>query len=172
MTDARGSSRFIVVHKSSGAIVGRWTADKPFYTYHHVNAWEEEGKGGCLRLHVDAIAYDQPIGDGGYDEFMLDKLRSNDTRKFQPGHFTRFTLHMPPSPSSAPPAPVCGVRLCTAAVEFPRMDARRQGGRYRFAYAALESAGAVASTGLIKVLLCAHSQNAALFHCITPSDER
>jgi len=130
------------------------------HRYHHVNAWEEEGgEGGCVRLHVDAIAYDRPIGEGGYDEFLLHKLRSNDTRSFQPGHFTRFTLHIPPpssSPSSVPPPPVCAVRLCSAAVEFPRIDARRQGCSYRFAYAALQHAGAVASTGLIKV--CVRSQ--------------
>ena len=63
------------VHKTSGHIIGRFPTEKPFYTYHHVNAWEQPQDDGGMLLHVDAVAYDQPIGTGGYDEFTLQKLR-------------------------------------------------------------------------------------------------
>ena len=63
------------VHKTSGRIIGRFPTEKPFYTYHHVNAWEQPQDDGSILLHVDAVAYDQPIGAGGYDEFTLQKLR-------------------------------------------------------------------------------------------------
>jgi carotenoid cleavage dioxygenase-like enzyme len=64
------------VHKTSGCIVGRFPTEKPFYTYHHVNAWEEpQANGAGMLLHVDVVAYDQPIGTGGYDDFTLQKLR-------------------------------------------------------------------------------------------------
>ncbi len=64
------------MHKTSGRIIGRFPTEKPFYTYHHVNAWEEPQADGCgVLLHVDMIAYSQPIGLGGYDDFTLHKLR-------------------------------------------------------------------------------------------------
>ena len=67
---------FIQVNKITGNVVGRFPTERPFYTYHHVNAWEELLADGCsVLLHVDAVVYDEPIGAGGYDEFTLQKLR-------------------------------------------------------------------------------------------------
>ena len=71
-----GLSRFIQVNKITGNVVGRFPTERPFYTYHPVNAWEEVLADGCsVLLHVDAVVYDEPIGAGGYDEFTLQKLR-------------------------------------------------------------------------------------------------
>jgi hypothetical protein len=93
VTDPNGTSSFIVVlthqfskpnprchnflqvHKLTGQIIARYPTEKPFYTYHHVNAWEHTQESGAVLLHVDVIAYDTPIGVGGYDEFTLHKLR-------------------------------------------------------------------------------------------------
>jgi beta,beta-carotene 9',10'-dioxygenase len=65
--EAERGTTFIVVDRHSGELVGRY-ATEAFFTFHHVNAYEEDGE-----IVLDASASDDA---GVIQDFYLDKLRS------------------------------------------------------------------------------------------------
>jgi beta,beta-carotene 9',10'-dioxygenase len=113
--------RFHVVDKASGRIVKSARA-APFFGFHHVNAFEDDGA-----LLIDIVTYPDAAV---IDQLYLDRLRSG-----QPvtatGSLTRFRLDLNGGED------VGHETLFGTSIEFPRIDYRNRAGRpYRYVYAA------------------------------------
>lgn len=113
-------TRFLVIDKETGEVTGRATAE-PFFSFHHVNAYEEDG-----RLVVDMAVYpDSTI----IDELYLDNLRSEQLT-LMAGHLERFRL--PPDGSQ-----LRRRRIVDERIELPRINGNRYNGRpYRYVWGA------------------------------------
>lgn len=128
-------TRFHVIDKDSGEVVKTVRAE-PFFAFHHVNAFEQEG-----RLCVDLVAFpDASV----IDDLYLDRLRSG-----QPvtaaGRLMRYDIDM--TGESA----VTSRALVDDPLELPRFNYRSHAGRpYRYLYAAGTTEGATFFDRLIR----------------------
>jgi len=111
-------TRFQVVDKRTGEVTGTATADA-FFSFHHVNAWEEEGE-----IVLDLAAYpDARV----VEELYLDRLRSEDPVRVA-GRLRRYRLR--PDGSG-----LRGRPLADESLELPRIhDAGHRARPYRYAW--------------------------------------
>jgi beta,beta-carotene 9',10'-dioxygenase len=127
-------TRFLVVDRKDGSLRASVEAEA-FFTFHHVNAFEEGGE-----LVVDLVGYDDP---SIIDALYLDALRA-DAATASPGNLRRYRL--PLDGGQARREDLSDLRL-----ELPRIAYRRCNGvAYRYMYAAGESAPATFDS-LLKV---------------------
>ncbi len=107
---------FHVLRLSDGELVGSYRTE-PCFAFHHINAREEDGA-----LLVDLCAFsDAKIIDALY----LDRLR--DGQRVPRGIPTRFRIDLAGGSVEQRP-------LSTASLELPRIDYRRNGLAYRYAF--------------------------------------
>jgi beta,beta-carotene 9',10'-dioxygenase len=127
-------TRFLVVDREDGSLRAAVDAEA-FFTFHHVNAFEEDGE-----LVVDLVAYDDP---SIIDALYLDSLRG-DGRPASPGFLRRYRLPLDGGDARRED-------LYPAPLELPRIAYRTRNGRpYRFVWAAGASGG-MAFDSLLKV---------------------
>jgi carotenoid cleavage dioxygenase-like enzyme len=127
-------TRFLVVDREDGSLRASVDAEA-FFTFHHVNAFEEGGQ-----LVVDLVGYDDP---SVIDAHYLDALRAEPGTS-SPGTLRRYRL--PLDGGEAVREELAPMRM-----ELPRIAYRRRNGRpYRYVYAAGESAPATFDS-LLKV---------------------
>src|SRR5439155_1518487 len=111
-------TRFLVIDRHDGGVKMEGTAE-PFFSFHHVNAWEEGDD-----VVVDLIAYDDP---GVIDRLYIDRLRSDPGQS--PNQLRRYRV----TPGSDR---VQGEVLLDRSTELPRIDYARVNARpYRVMYA-------------------------------------
>ncbi|MEX2264017.1 MAG: carotenoid oxygenase family protein [Bryobacteraceae bacterium] len=113
--------RFHIVEKDSGRVIAR-PESEPFFSFHHVNAFEEDGQ-----VVVDLAAYS--------DARVIDQLYLSRLRSDQPvnatAKLTRFRVHLSGSNE------VRSRVISDVPIELPRIDYRRRAGRpYRIVYGA------------------------------------
>jgi len=101
-------TEFIVVSRQSGEVVERHTT-KPFFAFHHANAFEKDGE-----IFIDVITYDDPA------------IITNITEDY-PVRLERFTLSN---------GIVTWETLLDKPVEFPRINEAYDGKPYRYVYLA------------------------------------
>jgi len=111
-------TRFVVMDRESGAVVAEHTAE-PFFAFHHVNAFEDDGA-----LVVDLAAFDAP---DVIDALYLDDLESGPLPSFD-GRLRRFRL---PVGDGEPTAET----LYDDGVTLPRIHPGRNTRPYRYVYA-------------------------------------
>lgn len=112
-------TRFTVVRKDDGKVVAVRQAD-PFFTFHHVNAFEEGDE-----LVIDLVRFPDA---GIIDALYLASLRS---AEHELGTLERFRLGL-----GASTAPLASRRLSQLTLELPRINYIRHNGRpYRYTYA-------------------------------------
>lgn len=113
-------TKFLIVDKNNGQVVGRYSAD-PFFAFHHANAFEQNGD-----LQLDIVVYEDPL-------FILDAKKLLKTTQ---AHLERFTI----SPQSGH---IRSKLLLQRSVEFPRIHEAFDGRPYRYLYLAdpLETPG-------------------------------
>lgn len=77
--------KFHLLHKSTGEMVKvKYMCDEPFFTFHHVNAYEVKG-----HLVADIITYPSPEI---LDKFYLNKIRAKDFDVKDAPQMQRFIL--------------------------------------------------------------------------------
>ncbi|MBC8134999.1 MAG: carotenoid oxygenase family protein [Fibrella sp.] len=118
-------ARFIVVDKSTGAVVSE-SQTEAFFAFHHVNAFERDGE-----IFADFVAYaDARL----VEQYYLDKLRADDAH-VSGGELRRYRI------------PLTGGRatfelLSDTKIEFPRLNYERFNGQpYAYLYGASLKSG-------------------------------
>lgn len=97
---------FTVVDRNNGKIVGRFKGE-PFFTFHHVNAFEESNK-----IMLDLVAYKDPFI---IDELNLENLFNQMSRSSIDRFLTRFILDINN-------ASVTSKVLSNVCIEMPRIN--------------------------------------------------
>ena len=112
---------FTLVHRKTGEVKGQWPAPA-FFSYHHLNAWEEEDELVC-----DMMCYDKIF----YSDFKLAQLREHEgpRRTARGDELRRYRV-----PLNKPGKAVEHTVLASRLVELPSWDPRRQGKPYSVAY--------------------------------------
>lgn len=111
-------ARFLVVDRETGRLRGAYEAE-PFFTFHHVNAFERDGE-----LVVDLSAYDDA---SVIDALYLEPLRAGD-RSLPPPTARRYVIDLDGGR-------VTGERLADVDFELPRIAYRSRNGRpYRYTW--------------------------------------
>jgi carotenoid cleavage dioxygenase-like enzyme len=112
-------TRFWVINRHSGELVGRYEAD-PFFAFHHVNAFERG-----TELVIDIDAYEDPAI---LDAWYLDRMEQGE-KELPFGQLRRYVL------------PLEGTRaeyhlIADDCIELPRIDYEHYNmrGDYRFVY--------------------------------------
>lgn len=113
-------TRFIVIDRHTGNVVGEYKT-KPFFSFHHANAFEKDG-----RLYVDVVTYSDP---SIITDLEVIKDQSISDAVSHPSQLERFTLD---KATGALTAEV----LVAETVEFPRINDAFDGKPYRYLYLA------------------------------------
>lgn len=109
-------TQFIVIDKQNGQVIGKY-ATKPFFAFHHANAFENKDS-----IIIDVVTYnDASIITG--DTLLLDTEKDTD----HSSQLERFTLQNGKITSEV---------LFPHAVEFPRINDLHDGKAYRYLYLA------------------------------------
>ncbi len=110
-------TQFIVVNRHTGDLIGRYKT-KPFFSFHHANAFEKEGA-----IILDLVCYDDPsvIHDVG-NYFQTEGEKSVPHVRLE-----RFVL-------SLQTGEVGGEIVLKQSIEFPRINEQFDGHPYRFLY--------------------------------------
>jgi beta,beta-carotene 9',10'-dioxygenase len=128
-------TRFWVVDRERGGTAGPWTSE-PFFCFHTVNTYEEEGD-----LVIDLLAYD--------DASVVQSLGLGRLRAGEPvpaPALRRFRLPL------RGPGPIRGEALSDARIELPRIDYRRRNGHpYRTVFGIDAEHAPLFSGGIVKV---------------------
>lgn len=128
-------TEMIVVERTTGKLVGHFPT-RPFFSFHHANAFEEDGK-----IHVDAVTY----ADASILTGLSFIVQADPVHKTTPiPQLERFTLDLATGK-------IFSEILLNQNCEFPRIHSSYDGRPYRFVY--LTSYGekaADAGVGLIK----------------------
>jgi carotenoid cleavage dioxygenase-like enzyme len=113
------NGRFYVMHKADGQVVRTYKC-KPFFTFHHINAYETDGE-----IIVDLSGYDDAAL---IHELYLKNLRGESGGRLTPGQFRRY--HLPEQGDTADYE-----LMSDEGIELPRIHYGRCNGRdYQFAY--------------------------------------
>ena len=113
-------TRFRVIDKRNGALVGSWSAEA-FFAFHHVNAWEEDGS-----ILMDLSVYDD--GPAIIEHLRLDRLRAPAGGTLPWSGLVRYRLPLDGGP-------VTHRTLCPAMLEMPQLNVRDCTARpYRYVY--------------------------------------
>lgn len=112
----RGTN-FIIVDRNNGQLVGQYST-KSFFAFHHVNAFEEDGK-----LHLDIICYDDASIVTGklFDQNIPEANKNVD----YPNRLERFTFCN---------GIIRSEKLFAITSELPRINERHDGKPYRYTY--------------------------------------
>jgi carotenoid cleavage dioxygenase-like enzyme len=111
-------TQFTVVDRHQGTLLGRYPF-RPFFAFHHANAFEKEGN-----LYLDIVCYDDAsVITGIKDHFRPDAYDSN-----YPTRLDRFTLDLKNQ------ILICDT-LSAKPMEFPRVNEAFDGKPYRYVYA-------------------------------------
>ena len=114
------NGRFFVMRKADGEVVQTYQVD-PFFTFHHVNAYEAEGE-----IIVDLLGYDDATL---VQDLYLKNLRGEAGGRITPGQFRRY--HLPINGDKA-----TFELLSEVGMELPRINYGRVNGKmYRYVYA-------------------------------------
>ena len=128
-------TRFWVVDRDRGGVAGPWTSE-PFFCFHTVNTYEEDGD-----VVIDLVAYD--------DASVVPALGLGRLRAGEPvpvPELRRFRLPL------RGPGRIRGETLSEAPLELPRIDYRRRNGRpYRTTYGIAADAQPLFAGGILKV---------------------
>ena len=108
-------TRFVLVDREAGDVVADPVAE-PFFAFHHVNAFEDDGE-----VVVDIVAYDDA---SVIDSLYLDEIRSEDFG-IEGGTLRRYRLDEDGVESE---------RLSDVPVELPRINYERNTQEYRYTY--------------------------------------
>jgi carotenoid cleavage dioxygenase-like enzyme len=111
-------TRFHVVAKDGGALMGTYESDA-FFAFHHINAFEDGDS-----IVLDISAYDDAAI---VDDFRLERLRADGARATARPSFRRFRL-VPGKAAAEVEA------LAAAATELPSVARRNAARPYAFAY--------------------------------------
>lgn len=111
---------FIVIDRKRGDVIGRFIT-KPFFAFHHVNAFEKDGL-----IHMDVVTYqDADIITGKSLYVNSDKVFSEN----YPSQLERFSL-------SLKTGEIGSKILLAKSNEFPRINERFDGKPYHYVYLA------------------------------------
>ena len=108
-------TRFVLVDRETGDVVADPVAE-PFFAFHHVNAFEDDGT-----VVVDIVAYDDA---SVIDSLYLDEIRSEDFG-IEGGTLRRYRLDEDGVESE---------RLSDVPMELPRINYERNTQEYRYTY--------------------------------------
>lgn len=109
---------FTVVDRKSGSMVAK-IKDTPFYSWHHVNAFDKAGK-----IYIDIATY--PNADSIL--YYTQNLRTKkEIKKSQQTTFQRFTIDLQSNKLSSE-------TLFTKSIELPRIASDRVAHEYRYCY--------------------------------------
>lgn len=111
-------TQFIVIDRSTGKEVLRSTT-KPFFAFHHVNAFEIENK-----IVLDIVTYEDASVVTSIAQFHAD---SKHAETFRPHRLQRFTL-------SLNGGEIQQETLCERSLELPRINSLYNGRPYTYAY--------------------------------------
>ncbi len=112
------ATEIMVVNRENGSIVSR-SQTKPFFTFNHLNAFEENGT-----LHVDLVTYtDATI----IKNTALAHLREHPESFGANAQLKRISIDVNNDTTTITP-------LCTDAIELPRMNDRYKTQNYQYAY--------------------------------------
>lgn len=111
-------TRFIVVDKNNGKLIGKYTT-KPFFAFHHANAFEMDGV-----IHLDIVTYENSDIITKSDFYIN---RRDVLEQIAPTKLERFSL--------SPEKGVITSRIILDKVmEFPRINHRHDGKPYQYLY--------------------------------------
>ncbi|KAJ3339399.1 Beta,beta-carotene 9',10'-oxygenase [Gonapodya sp. JEL0774] len=155
---------FAVVKKDGGGVVGYWATEpeQAFYGFHTINGYEDGSD-----LVLDLCAFPPGKGHTTAKRLYLDNLRAGGKAGGQDTEVTRCRLRnvsqaaasvlsssrAAPVPYTANPRVECQVMCGGVSMELPRVDPRKMGKRYRYAW----GVGGGGVTELIKVDLDANT---------------
>ena len=126
-------TRFIVVDRDSGRVVSEPRVP-PFFTFHHINAYEADGE-----IVVDLVAFED---DSILEAMTLDSLSRGAFDRAPDGRFDRYRLDIETEAATR-------TRRYDGGLELPTTPRAVRGRPYRYAYAqATDRSGA---NGLVKV---------------------
>jgi beta,beta-carotene 9',10'-dioxygenase len=113
-------TRFTVINKNHGGLIGSYTT-KPFFAFHHANAFEKEGA-----LYLDIICYDDPSIITTVADYFRTVSEEHD----------RSTMRLERFKLTFDNKPITSTLLLEAAIEFPRINSAYDGKPYRYLYLA------------------------------------
>lgn len=127
-------TQFTVINRHNGSVVGRYKA-KPFFAFHHINAFEKDGN-----IHLDSATYkDAEILIGSRFEPKADK----ENKEKCATQFERFSLALQTGE-------ITSETLLPGSVDFGRINDKFDGKPYRYAYT-LSYDDSFTVNGLLKV---------------------
>lgn len=112
-------TKFIVVQKHTGKLIGNFTTKAPFLIFNTINAFEE-GE----HIIIDAITYSNTEI---IKYIKLDALRSDNPKEFEASYITRFNINQNNGS-------VDHQTLSSQPVDFPTMNTARAMGHYKYVY--------------------------------------
>jgi beta,beta-carotene 9',10'-dioxygenase len=112
-------TQFTVVERGSGHIVGRYKT-KPFFAFHHANAFEKDG-----RVYVDMVCYDDPSIITDITAHFKPDIQGNKDKA--PSRLERFILTLQSQELTSE-------MLFNESIEFPRINGAFDGSPYRSVY--------------------------------------
>jgi len=126
-------TRFIVINKKDGNIVGKYVT-KPFFAFHHANAFEKDGL-----IHFDIVTYQDASIITGNNLYVNSNNVSPENYQ---SNLERFSL-------SLGTGTISSKVLLAKSNEFPRINDKQDGRPYTYAYLAGFSDTAQAKEELI-----------------------
>lgn len=116
-------TRFTVVNRKTGEVTGTYHT-RPFFSFHHTNAFEQDGK-----IYIDMVCYPDAKVIGEIASHFEPTSQENKDKSSNPFKvtFERFEIANGKVSSDV---------LLNASVEFPRINSNYDGRPYRYAYLA------------------------------------
>jgi beta,beta-carotene 9',10'-dioxygenase len=111
-------TKFIVVDRHGGDIVGEYIT-KPFFSFHHANAFEEDDT-----IHIDIVTYEDAGIITGESLYVNSNVVADDN---YPSRLERFSL-------SLKTGEIISDVLLSQSHEFPRINETLDGYRYTYVY--------------------------------------
>lgn len=120
--DPERGTQFIVIARQTGEVVGKYKT-APFFSFHHANAFEEEGK-----IVLDIICYEDPhVITELAGQYRPDARVSRHLGEHIQERLERFTLTLNTGE-------IKGDVVFKDSVEFPRINDKFDGKPYRYLY--------------------------------------
>lgn len=116
-------TQFTVVERATGALVGKYKT-KPFFAFHHANAFEREGL-----IYLDIICYEDPSVIMGTASHCKPQAEDTPPLTSSLERLERFTLNLKAGGIAAD-------TIFDRSIEFPRINEKLDGHPYKYVYAA------------------------------------
>lgn len=114
-------THFIVVGRHTGKIVGKYKT-KPFFAFHHANAFEKDG-----HLYLDIVCYDDPSIISEVASHFRSAMEKSPEQEQTSLRLERFSLSLQTHELSSE-------ILFKQSIELPRINEKFDGRPYRFVY--------------------------------------